>query len=407
MVEPLLQPGTLRRRLGLIGLTLYGLGVTIGAGIYVLIGQVAGLAGADAPLAFLLAATVAGLTAMSFAELSVRLPHSAGEAVYVRQGLGSPALALLTGLAVAMTGTVAAAAVLIGASGYLATLLPLAPWIIAVGLVVLLTGLAVWGIAESVTAIGIVTLVEIGGLLVILAVAAPITLEASAWPVADTVPLATGSLVGAVVVAFFAFIGFEDMVNVVEEVRAPERTMPLAIGLTLIATTILYVSLACAALGVASPGELAASTAPLALVFERATGWSAGPFAVVAGVATVNGVLVLVIMASRVLYGLARQGSLPAFLGSIWARTGTPVIATVLVALAVLAAALSLPIALLAQVSSMLTLLSFTLVNIALIALKRRDPAGAGGFRVPFWWPWVAALASGGVLAAEIWRLLA
>ena len=407
MVEPPTSPAALRRRLGLVGLTLYGLGVTIGAGIYVLVGQVAGLAGPGAPLAFLLAAAVAGLTAMSFAELSVRLPHSAGEAVYVRQGLGSPALALVTGLAVAMTGMVAAAAVLIGASGYLATLMPLAPWIIAAGLIVVLGALAVWGIAESVAAIGIVTLVEIGGLLVILAVAAPVTLAAPAWPLADAAPLATGSLVAAVVVAFFAFIGFEDMVNVVEEVRAPERTMPLAIGLTLVATTVLYVSLACAALGVASPGELAASTAPLALVFERATGLSPAPFAVVAGVATVNGVLVLVIMASRVLYGLARQGNLPARLGHVWTRTGTPVAATVLVCLAVLAGALSLPIALLAQASSMLTLTSFTLVNIALIALKRRDPAGTGGFRVPFWWPWAAALASGGVLAAELWRLVA
>lgn len=398
---------TLRRRLGLIGLTLYGLGVTIGAGIYVLIGQVAGLAGANAPFAFLLAAFVAGLTAMSFAELSVRLPHSAGEAVYVRQGLGSPALALVTGLAVALTGMVAAAAVLIGAAGYIATLAPLPPWIIAVVLILLLCALALWGIAESVAAIGLVTLVEIGGLLAILAVAAPATLTGDAWPASGELPLAAGSFTAAVVVAFFAFIGFEDMVNVVEEVRAPERTMPLAIGLTLVATTVLYVSLVCAALGVVGPAELAASSAPLALVFERATGLSAAPFAVVAGVATVNGVLVLVIMASRVLYGLARQGSLPAPLGHVWGRTGTPALATLLVGAAVLAGALTLPIALLAQASSMLTLTSFTLVNIALIALKRRDAEGTGGFRVPFWWPWLAALASGGVLSAELWRLVA
>jgi basic amino acid/polyamine antiporter, APA family len=406
MVETPPRP-TLQRRLGLIGLTLYGLGVTIGAGIYVLIGQVAGLAGAAAPFAFLLAAFVAGLTAMSFAELSVRLPHSAGEAVYVRQGLGSPALALVTGLAVALTGMVAAAAVLIGAAGYLATLAPLAPWIIALALIVVLCALAVWGIAESVAAIGLVTLVEIGGLLVILAVAAPATLSGATWPASGDLPLAAGSFTAAVVVAFFAFIGFEDMVNVVEEVRAPQHTMPLAIGLTLIATTVLYVSLVCAALGVAGPAELADSTAPLALVFERATGLSAAPFAVVAGIATVNGVLVLVIMASRVLYGLARQGSLPAALGHVWGRTGTPALATLLVGAAVLAGALTLPIALLAQASSMLTLTSFTLVNVALIALKRRDAQGTGGFRVPVWWPWLAALASSGVLIAELWRLLA
>ena len=406
MVET--PPGNagLRRRLGLVGLTLYGLGVTIGAGIYVLIGQVAGLAGAAAPFAFLLAAAVAGLTAMSFAELSVRLPHSAGEAVYVRQGLGSPALALATGLGVAMTGTVAASAVLIGASGYIATLLPVAPWLIALVLVVLLTALALWGIAESVAAIGLVTLIEIGGLLVILAVATPATLQGDLWPAAGSVPFTLTGFTGAVVVAFFAFIGFEDMVNVVEEVRAPQRTMPLAIALTLITTALLYVSLACVAMGVAGPLELAESSAPLALVFERATGLSAAPFAVVAGFATVNGVLVLMIMASRVFYGLSRQGSLPAFLGGVWARTGTPAAATLVVAAVVLVCALSLPLALLAQATSMLTLASFTLVNVALIALKRRAPGGEG-FRVPAWWPWLAALASGGVLAAEVWRLAA
>ena len=406
MVEnPAVTPG-LRRRLGLVGLTLYGLGVTIGAGIYVLIGQVAGLAGAAAPFAFLLAAAVAGLTAMSFAELSVRLPHSAGEAVYVRQGLGSPALSLATGLGVALTGTVAASAVLIGASGYIATLLPVAPWMIATVLVVLLCALALWGIAESVAAIGIVTLIEIGGLIVILAVATPATLGGDPWPVAGSVPLAATGFIGAVVVAFFAFIGFEDMVNVVEEVRAPQRTMPLAIALTLVTTTLLYVSLACVAMGVAGPAELAASSAPLALVFERATGLSAAPFAVVAGFATVNGVLVLMIMASRVFYGLSRQGSLPAFLGGVWSRTGTPAAATLLVAAIVLACALTLPLALLAQVTSMLTLASFTLVNVALIALKRRVTGGSG-FRVPAWWPWLAALASAGVLVAEVWRLAA
>lgn len=407
MVERPLRDTGLRRRLGVVGLTLYGLGVTIGAGIYVLVGQVAGLAGAATPFAFLLAATVAGLSAMSFAELSVRLPRSAGEAIYVREGLGSDRLALIVGLAVAGTGMVAAAAVLIGASGYLATLLPLPPWLIATLLIVLLAALAIWGIAESVAAIGIVTVIEIGGLLVIVAVAAPAGFSGTPWPAGTGVPFAATGLIGATVIAFFAFIGFEDMVNVVEEVKRPDRTMPLAIGLTLLLSALLYVSLACAALSVAGPAELAASTAPLALVFERATGLSAAPFALVAGVATVNGVLVLVIMASRVLYGLARQGALPGRLGSVWNRTGTPAVATLVATGFVLAGALLLPIALLAQASAILTLMSFTLVNVALIALKRRQPPAPGAFRVPGWWPWLAALASGAVLVAEAWRLAA
>jgi len=301
MVEPSSPPAGLRRRLGVVGLTLYGLGVTIGAGIYVLVGQVAGLAGSAAPLAFLLAAAVAGLTAMSFAKLSARLPRSAAEAVYVREGLRSDRLALLVGLTVAATGTIAAAAVLVGVSGYLATLVPLPHGAIALVLVLVLAALACWGIAESIAAIAVVTVLEIGGLLVILLVAAPIGLSDAPWPGGPDVAAGLPAFVGAATVAFFAFIGFENMANVAEEVRRPEHTMPLAIGLTLVLSTMLYGSLACAALAVAGPLELAASAALLALVFERASGLSAAPFVLVAIVATVNGVLVLMIVASRVL----------------------------------------------------------------------------------------------------------
>jgi len=394
----------LRRRLGVVALTLYGVGVTVGAGIYVLIGKVAGLAGTQAPLAFLVAALVAGMSAMSFAELSARFPRSAGEAIYVREGFGSAGFALIMGFMVAIAGLVSAGAVVVGSSGYIASLISLPLWIIILILILLLAGLAIWGIAESVAIIGFVTLVEIAGLLVILVVAAPDALAGGA-PVTSMV-FTGGGFTGAVVIAFFAFIGFEDMVNVAEEVRDPERTMPRAILATLLITTVLYVALAWVSIAVTGVEDLATSDAPLGLVFERATGWSSAPFAVVAAFATINGALVLIIMGSRVLYGLATQHSLPRVLGHVWSVTGTPVPATLTAAGFVLICALVMPIGILAQVGAVLTLATFATVNIALIAIKRRTDLVPPRFTVPVWWPWLATLLSITVLGGEAARLL-
>ncbi|MBN34018.1 MAG: hypothetical protein CMM46_04440 [Rhodospirillaceae bacterium] len=133
----------LHRRLGLIGLTLYGVGVTVGAGIYVLVGKVAGHAGEVALLAFLIAALVAVMSALSFAELSSRFPRSAGEAVYVREAFGKPALSFLVGLAVAASGLISAGALLVGSAGYIASFVALAPWSLIIILLVLLTTLAI------------------------------------------------------------------------------------------------------------------------------------------------------------------------------------------------------------------------------------------------------------------------
>jgi APA family basic amino acid/polyamine antiporter len=395
----------LRRRLGVVGLTLYGIGVTVGAGIYVLVGKVAGLAGVMSPLAFLVASVVAGMSAMSFAELSVRYPRSAGEAMYVREGFGSLAFSLFMGLAVAVAGLVSASAVVVGSSGYIATLIALPTWTIVVLLILMLTLLAIWGIAESVAIIGLVTIVEIGGLVLILLVAVP---EALTGPAVVPVSMewSGAGFAGAVVIAFFAFIGFEDMVNVVEEVRRPEKTMPRAIIATLLISTLLYISLAWASIAVTGVEDLAKSEAPLGLVFERATGWSSAPFSVVAAFATINGALVLIIMGSRVLYGLASQRALPLWLAHIWPVTATPVPATLVAAGFVLVCAVSMPIGILAQIGSVLTLSTFTVVNIALIAIKRRPDAVRPIFAVPGWWPWVATLASGAVLTGEAMRLL-
>ena len=396
------QPA-LRRRLGFTLLTLYGLGVTIGAGIYVLIGKVAGEVGVLMPLAFVVAAVLAGVTALSFAELSGRFPRSAGEALYVREGLRSETLSIVVGLSVALVGIVSSAAIAIGAAGYIAEIVPLPQPVLISIVIVALTALAAWGIKESVTVAAVVTVLEIGGLVLVIAVALP------AFPdIGDRIAAATPSggfvwagILSATLFAFFAFVGFEDMVNVIEEVRQPERIMPRAIIATLVGTAVIYVLVALAAIAVVPPGELAASDAPLALVFEKASGVSPILLISIASLATLNGIVIQAVMASRVIYGLANQGSIPAFFGRVDARTHTPVIATLMVGAIILALALAVPLGALAEATALIVLAVFTLVNLSLGLIKLRDTTRPAGFCLPAFWPWLAFAVSLAALIAD------
>ncbi len=192
----------------------------------------------------------------------------------------------------------------------------------------------------------------------------------------------------------FAFIGFEAIVNVAEELHEPERTPPRAIFLTLAPTTLLYVLVVWVALVAVAPAELAASKAPLALVFERLTGASPAAMSAIAIVATLNGIIVQIILAARVLYGLARQGNLPAVLQEVSPLTRTPLAATALAVVLVLLPALLMPLEGLADLASRFTLCLFALVNLALIRIKASEPEPPRGIYIaPRWVPW-AGLAS-------------
>lgn len=396
----------LARRLGPGLLTLYGVGTTIGAGIYVLIGEVAALAGAWTPMAFVLAAVLAGLTALSFTELSARMPRSAGEALYVREAFASERLSLLVGLMVAAAGMISAASVVVGGVGYLRTLVavPEAPAILVLCLV--LGGLAVWGIAESTVAAAVLTLVEIGGLALVIFTGVTSGGQ-SGLPVDEIlIPRSPFPMVGVfagAVLAFYAFIGFEDIVNVAEEVTDPAKTMPRAIVATLLIAGGLYLAVSVTALAVLPLAELAGAEAPLALVYA-AGGGDPRILGAIAVLATVNGVLVQMVMASRVLFGLSRQGSLPEFLGRVNPRTHTPIIATALVVAVILVLALLFPIATLAGTTSLVTLAVFALCNLALWRLKQRGPGPADAPNLPVWLPVIGAVVSLAVLAVEIGR---
>ncbi|MDP6876544.1 MAG: amino acid permease [Alphaproteobacteria bacterium] len=391
----------LRRRLNLPLLTLYGLGVTIGAGIYVLVGATAAKAGIYAPISFLLAAGVVGFTGFAYCELGTRYPVSAGEAAYVRQGFNSRTLSLIVGLMVVASGVVSSAAVAIGAAAYLEAFVPLSPRILT-ALVILLVGLvAVWGILESVALAALFTVIEIGGL----ALVVWFGLAAGPAPIANLVPPfeagAWSGILAAGLLAFFAFVGFEDIANVAEEVKQPGRTLPRGIILTLIIATLIYFTVVSVVVLVVPMHDLIGSAAPLALIFETAGPGISMLFSVIAIIATVNGALIQVIMASRVLYGLAAQGNLPQVLAKVNGVTHTPLLATALVVAIIFVLAYFLPIGELAEMTSTIVLVVFSFVNLALLRLKWTGTPPTGDvFQVPVWVPVMGLVTCAGLLLA-------
>ncbi|WP_320179394.1 APC family permease [Roseovarius pacificus] len=386
----------LKRRIGLGLLTAYGVGVMVGAGIYVLVGAVAAEAGVWAPLSFVIAGLIAAPTALSYAEFSTRLPEAAGEAVFVEKGLGHAWLGMLVGLAIVAAGTVSAAAVLRGGTGYLLSVvdLPFAATAIVMGLV--LVGVAIAGVLESLTVAALFTAVEVLGLALV------VWAGAGAEPTADyAAPAAivwTG-VASAAVLAFFAFIGFEDIVNMAEEVRDPLHTLPRAILMSLVITSLLYALVSWAAVRAVPLERLGASEQPLALVWSSARGGNAGFLSLIAVAAAMNGILAQIVMASRVMFGVGRRHPSLAVFHHAHPRFGTPVLATALIGVAVIAMAVLLPVADLAEATSAILLSVFVLVNAALIAMKRAEPEAA--FRVPMAVPVVGLLAAVGALAVS------
>ncbi|MFP4326471.1 MAG: APC family permease [Paracoccaceae bacterium] len=388
----------LKRRIGLGLLTAYGVGVMVGAGIYVLVGAVAADAGTWAPVSFLLAGVIAAPTALSYAEFSTRYPEAAGEAAFVEKGLNSHALALLVGLAIVVAGMISAGAVLRGGTGYLAAVLDVPAVVAAIVLGLALTLVAVVGVLESLALAAVFTIVEVIGLVLVIyagSTATPVT--APALPEAG--PLWTGVAAGAVL-AFFAFIGFENIVNMAEEVDRPERTLPRAILLSLAITTAIYIAVAWAALRAVPAERLAASGQPLVLVWQAGPGGDGRFLSAIAVFAALNGVLAQIVMASRVLFGLGRRSAALAIFHHAHPRFGTPVLATALIGGLVIVGALALEVAVLAEATSSILLFVFALVNAALISMKRRAPEAV--FRVPMAVPVVGLVLSLAALAANI-----
>lgn len=393
----------LRRSLGLPLLTLYGLGNIVGAGIYVLIGKVAGLAGSSTTLSFIIAMVTAGVTALSYMELSGRYPVSASVSVYLHKAFGKRWLSVAIGLAMVVGGVASAAALAQGFAGYLNSFLTVPTGVASVGLLVAIGALAIKGMSESAKTAALFTGLEILGLALVVwfGRSAFARMDIAGMVTVDPAVGISGVFAGAFL-AFYAYIGFEDMVNVAEEAKNPSRTMPLAILLSLVLSAVLYLLVVSVSTTLVAPAELSSSSAPLALVIERSGTGSVLVLSVIGMVAAVNGVIVQIIMGSRILYGLAREGWITRTLATVHGGYQTPVRATLLVLCAMIAATLLLPLVSLAQVTSLLILSVFTLVNASLIVIKRRGEVHQGYVVVPSVVPYLGVALCAGTIVVEL-----
>ncbi|MBT3280490.1 MAG: amino acid permease [Campylobacteraceae bacterium] len=390
MIKPKLS-----RELGVALLLFYGLGNILGAGIYVLIGKVASIAGYMSVASFLLSSIIAGFTAFSYIELASRYPVSAGEAVYVQEGFGKKYLSISIGIFIAISGLVSVAALSHGFVGYLQEFININTYVALILVLAILVLISLAGIKQSIIAASVLTIIEIFGLLLIIFlgfdnIVNP-TVEYTKFipdiAASDISLIFLGSFL-----AFYAFIGFEDMVNVAEEVKSPTTTYPKAIILALIISTTLYFLIAVVAIQSLSLEQLSNSNAPFSDIYRQITGNDPILITVIGLFAVINGALIQLIMASRVVYGLAAKGWLPSALSEISKKNNIPVKATIVVGIIALIFTLFLDLITLASITSLMILIIFTLVNLSLILIKRKTPNIDGIYIVPVWVPWCGVI---------------
>ncbi|MXO84834.1 amino acid permease [Altererythrobacter aurantiacus] len=395
----------LKRTIGPSVLKLYGLGTVVGAGIYVVIGEIIGLAGALAPLAFLMAALAAAFTALSYAELATRVPESGGSASFVSAGFGSRALTGLAGWGIVATGVVSAATIVTGFVGYSNVFVTISKWWSVPILTAMLTFFAVVGIRQSSWFMALTTIAGVAGLLWVIGhgwsdLGSYPDQFLAAWNAPET------SLAGAVIpagfLAFYAYIGFEDLVTLSEEAKDQDTAMPRAIWFTLIASLLLYLVVSAVTVSVLSMDTVAQSRAPLVdLVREK--GSSGYVLGAVSLAMIVNGAMAQIVMAPRVLHDLGRRrDAAPSWLAKVNSKTGTPVAATLLCGLIVTGLALFFPTEQLASWTSYIILAVFAAANLALVRLKLAEEGGEPAYEVPLFVPVAGVIVSLGLILGEI-----
>jgi len=409
----------LRRTIGGGQLLLYGLGSMLGTGIYGLIGKAAGTMGGALWMAFLVAMVAALLTGISYASVASRYPKAGGAAYAAQRAYGAPWLSYLVGLTVLSSGLASIATqakvvaeninTLVGFDfGFSVLSTPAEILLIGVVFLVLLSGIVFRGITTSVWVNTAFTVVAALGLLLVIAVGFRF------WGQADLfeVPKMRGNPYGGVtlglllqgsILTFFSFLGFEDMLNVAEEVERPERNMPIGIIGAMLAASVIYMAVAITAVSVVPWAKLASAPGPLMLVVERAAPWfPAVGFTVITIAAVSNTALVNYVMGSRLLYGMAQQGLVPDVLGAVHTRCRTPHIAIGAMLVVVVAMQFVGDIAQLASATVLLLLVVFALVNAALIILKLREGNIPGCFNAPIVVPVLGVLICLAMIAARI-----
>jgi len=377
MLEEVKKTPKLKRRVSLFGVTVYGVGNVLGAGIYALIGEVVGITGNLSWLAFVLASITGALTGLSYAELSAMYPKSAAEFVYTEEAFKIRILSFLLGWIIIFSGILSAATVALGFANYLAALIGISSIILtiifAALLIVILSLVNFIGIKASTWTNIIFTFIEAAGLILIIIIGIP------HFGSVNYLELPVGSsftvVFSAVALIFFAYIGFEDIANIAEEVKNPTKNLPKAIIYSIVITTVLYCLTAISIVSILPYSEIADSPAPLNAVTTFILGPIGGIImSFIALFATANTVLIMMIVTSRMMYGMARDKALPEGLSKISSKYRTPALAVLITMILTIIPLFLGDISIVANATVFGVLITFFLVNLSLIALRRKKP---------------------------------
>jgi basic amino acid/polyamine antiporter, APA family len=370
----------LPRVLGLWQLSLSGIGIILGAGIYALLSPAAALAGNAVWVSFLVAAAVALASGLSYAELAAMYPTAGAEYDYAARALGERTGIAIGWLVLAAT-IVSASAVALGFAAYLRTLVAVPEVPAAIALIGALALLLLYGVRESAGVAVVLTLIEVGGLVAVILVGLP---RVGGVDLLELSPAGPEGVLQAAALVFFAFIGFEQIAKLAEEAKDPGRTVPLALMIAVAVSTALYALVAVGTVALLGWEGVSATEAPFAAAIGAVFGpGAAAAISFTALTATANTVLIELLAASRIGYGMARSGAAPRILTRIEPRRRTPWVAVVVVA--ALAAAFTLPgeIAFLANATNFLIFVTFIAVNASVVLLRRSVPDQPRPFRVP------------------------
>ena len=369
----------LKRELGLFQTTVCGVGIILGAGIYVLIGIAAGYAGNAVWISFLFAAVLAALTGLGYAELSSIFKTDAGEYDYTKSAFNHK-LALIIGLLVIFTGIATSAAVALGFGGYVNALTSIPIIMAALALILLMSFVNFYGIKESSMLNMIFTFFEVAGLLIIIFIGIKHIGSINYFELTKGL----NGVFKAAALAFFAYTGYEAVVKLSEETKNPTKTIPRAVILSIIITSILYVLVAVSAVSVIGWENLSSSKAPLADVAKAAFGSTAFLIlGLIALASTANTVLMALLVTSRTIYGMSEEKSLPKKLSIVHSKRRTPWLAILLTLVFAAAFALIRNLEFVANLSNIFIFLTFAIINLSVIVLRYKKPNASRKFRVP------------------------
>lgn len=368
-------------------LFLFILGDVLGAGIYALMGVLAGEVGNALWIPLVVALLLALLTAGSYAELVTKYPKAGGAAVFAERAFRTPVISFLVGFCMLAAGVTSAAGLSLAFAGdYLGTFIDVPPVPAAIVFLALIALLNARGISESLKSNVVMTIIELSGLVIVIVVVA-VMLGRGEGDVTRVSEFAAGTnpalaTLGAAIIAYYSFVGFETSANVAEEIRNPRKVYPAALFGALITAGVVYVLVGLAASAALPADKLAGSSGPLLdVVAASGVGIPEWVFSLIALVAVANGALLTMIMASRLSYGMAKQNLLPDVLGRVLPVRRTPwvaIVATTGVAMILTAIG---DLSLLAETVVLLLLFVFISTNVAVLVL-RRDKVDHNHFRV-------------------------